>query len=65
MGRAIVHIPKVFLFDESLSNFDAKLHVQMRVEVKTMRHNLSITIGLCDYPRPAQGYDLGRRAGGD
>jgi ABC-type sugar transport system ATPase subunit len=34
MGRAIVRNPKVFLFDEPLSNLDAKLRVQMRVEIK-------------------------------
>src|SRR3546814_17639123 len=36
MGRAIVRDPKVFLFDEPLSNLDAKLRVQMRNEVKGM-----------------------------
>ena len=35
MGRAIVRKPKVFLFDEPLSNLDAKLRVQMRTEIKT------------------------------
>ena len=34
MGRAIVRDPKVFLFDEPLSNLDAKLRVQMRTEIK-------------------------------
>ena len=34
LGRAIVRDPKVFLFDEPLSNLDAKLRVQMRVELK-------------------------------
>jgi len=34
MGRAIVRNPKVFLFDEPLSNLDAKLRVQMRIEIK-------------------------------
>src|SRR5260370_35840573 len=34
MGRAIVRNPKVFLFDEPLSNLDAKLRVQMRTEIK-------------------------------
>src|ERR1700732_5587157 len=34
MGRAIVRDPKVFLFDEPLSNLDAKLRVQVRIEIK-------------------------------
>jgi multiple sugar transport system ATP-binding protein len=37
MGRAIVRDPKVFLFDEPLSNLDAKLRVQMRAEIKALR----------------------------
>src|SRR5476651_1737497 len=37
MGRAIVREPKVFLFDEPLSNLDAKLRVQMRVEIKRLQ----------------------------
>ena len=36
MGRAIVRDPKVFLFDEPLSNLDAKLRVQMRAEIKAL-----------------------------
>src|SRR3546814_5993567 len=36
MGRAIVRDPKVFLFDEPLSNLDAKLRVQMRTEIKEL-----------------------------
>ena len=36
MGRAIVRKPKVFLFDEPLSNLDAKLRVQMRTEISKL-----------------------------
>jgi multiple sugar transport system ATP-binding protein len=36
MGRAIVRDPKVFLFDEPLSNLDAKLRVAMRAEIKAL-----------------------------
>lgn len=43
MGRAIVRKPKVFLFDEPLSNLDAKLRVQMRLEIKTLQAELGIT----------------------
>jgi multiple sugar transport system ATP-binding protein len=44
MGRAIVRDPKVFLFDEPLSNLDAKLRVQMRGEIKGLHQRLSTTI---------------------
>lgn len=43
MGRAIVRDPKVFLFDEPLSNLDAKLRVQMRLEIKTLQKRLGTT----------------------
>ena len=43
MGRAIVRNPKVFLFDEPLSNLDAKLRVQMRVELKRLHQRLETT----------------------
>lgn len=43
MGRAIVREPSVFLFDEPLSNLDAKLRVQMRVEIKELQAELGIT----------------------
>jgi sn-glycerol 3-phosphate transport system ATP-binding protein len=43
MGRAIVRNPKVFLFDEPLSNLDAKLRVQMRVEIKRLQQELATT----------------------
>ncbi len=44
VGRAIVRNPKVFLFDEPLSNLDAKLRVQMRAELKRLHQNLEATI---------------------
>ena len=44
MGRAIVRDPKVFLFDEPLSNLDAKLRVQMRVEISRLHNRLQTTI---------------------
>lgn len=44
MGRAIVRDPKVFLFDEPLSNLDAKLRVQMRAEIKSLHQKLKTTI---------------------
>lgn len=44
MGRAIVRDPKVFLFDEPLSNLDAKLRVQMRTEIKELHQRLGTTI---------------------
>lgn len=44
MGRAIVRNPKVFLMDEPLSNLDAKLRVQMRIEISRLHENLGATI---------------------
>ncbi|MBL4811605.1 MAG: sn-glycerol-3-phosphate ABC transporter ATP-binding protein UgpC [Rhodobacteraceae bacterium] len=44
MGRAIVRNPQVFLFDEPLSNLDAKLRVTMRVEIKELHQRLGTTI---------------------
>ncbi len=44
MGRAIVRQPKVFLFDEPLSNLDAQLRVQMRLEIKSLHQKLATTI---------------------
>ncbi|MCC7319686.1 MAG: sn-glycerol-3-phosphate ABC transporter ATP-binding protein UgpC [Rubellimicrobium sp.] len=44
MGRAIVRKPQVFLFDEPLSNLDAKLRVTMRVEIKELHQRLGTTI---------------------
>ncbi|MEP3345646.1 MAG: sn-glycerol-3-phosphate import ATP-binding protein UgpC [Litoreibacter sp.] len=43
MGRAIVREPAVFLFDEPLSNLDAKLRVQMRLEIRDLQARLGIT----------------------
>ena len=43
MGRAIVRDPQVFLFDEPLSNLDAKLRVQMRVEIKKLHQAIQVT----------------------
>jgi multiple sugar transport system ATP-binding protein len=43
MGRAIVRDPKVFLFDEPLSNLDAQLRVQMRIEIKALHQRLKTT----------------------
>ena len=59
MGRAIVRDPKLFLFDEPLSNLDAKLRVQMRAEIKRLqraaRHHLALR-----HARPGRGDDAGR-----
>src|SRR5689334_19563496 len=43
MGRAIVREPQAFLFDEPLSNLDAKLRVQMRAEIKSLQQRLKTT----------------------
>ncbi|SFU21914.1 sn-glycerol-3-phosphate ABC transporter ATP-binding protein UgpC [Mesorhizobium sp. YR577] len=44
MGRAIVRAPQVFLFDEPLSNLDAKLRIQMRAEIKSLHQRLRATM---------------------
>ena len=44
MGRAIVRNPRVFLFDEPLSNLDAKLRVQMRTEIKKLHQRVATTV---------------------
>jgi multiple sugar transport system ATP-binding protein len=44
LGRAIVRKPRVFLFDEPLSNLDAKLRVQMRTEISKLHHKLEATM---------------------
>ncbi|MFK4259769.1 ABC transporter ATP-binding protein [Agrobacterium tumefaciens] len=44
MGRALVRQPRVFLFDEPLSNLDAKLRVEVRAEIKRLHHNTNATI---------------------
>ena len=43
VGRAIVRKPQVFLFDEPLSNLDAKLRVQMRLEIRRLQKRLKVT----------------------
>ena len=43
MGRAITREPSVFLFDEPSSNFDVKLRVQMRIEIRELQRKLGIT----------------------
>src|SRR5205823_6513727 len=44
MGRAIVRKPEVFLFDEPLSNLDAKLRIQMRTEIKLLHARVPSTV---------------------
>ena len=43
MGRAIVREPELFLFDEPLSNLDAKLRNQMRIEIRSLQRRLGVT----------------------
>ena len=63
MGRAIVRNPKVFLFDEPLSNLDAKLRVDMRLEIQKLHQELRVTSRL-RHPRPDRGDDaIGPHAG--
>ena len=78
MGRALVRNPKLFLFDEPLSNLDAKLRVEMRAEIRRLHHEVKIVDRLC-HARPGRGDDAchedgrpqgrhrpaGRDAGGD
>ena len=64
MGRAIVRDPQVFLFDEPLSNLDAKLRVAMRTEIKELHQRLQHHHGL-RHPRPDRGHDHGRQDRGD
>ena len=64
MGRAIVRDPKVFLFDEPLSNLDAKLRVAMRAEIKALHQRLEDHDRL-RHPRPDRGHDHGRPHRGD
>ena len=60
MGRAIVRDPQVFLFDEPLSNLDAKLRVAMRTEIKELHQRLQDHDDLC-HARPDRGHDHGRQ----
>jgi multiple sugar transport system ATP-binding protein len=60
MGRAIVRDPEVFLFDEPLSNLDAKLRVAMRAEIKELHQRLEDHHDL-RHPRPDRGHDHGRQ----
>ena len=70
MGRAIVRDPKLFLFDEPLSNLDAKLRVQMRGEIRRLQRRLKVTslyvthdqVEAMDAGRPAARH-ASRRAG--
>ncbi len=64
MGRAIVRDPQVFLFDEPLSNLDAKLRVQMRSEIKELHQRLQDHDHL-RHPRPGRSHDHGRQDRGD
>jgi multiple sugar transport system ATP-binding protein len=59
IGRAIVREPRAFLFDEPLSNLDASLRVQMRIEIARLHRTLGAHDDLCD-PRPGRGHDDGR-----
>ena len=52
MGRAIVRSPKVFLMDEPLSNLDAKLRVQMRIEISKLHTQLGTTIIYVTHDQP-------------
>ncbi len=60
MGRAIVRNPKVFLMDEPLSNLDAKLRVQMRVEISKLHQRLGTTIIYVTHDQ-TEGMTLGTR----
>ena len=58
VGRAIVREPKVFLFDEPLSNLDAKLRVQTRTQISKLHQRLQTTF-IYVTPRPNRGHDHG------
>ena len=64
MGRAIVRNPKVFLFDEPLSNLDAKLRVQMRTEIKKVHQTVRTTTVYVTHDQ-IEAMTLGRPRGGD
>ena len=59
MGRAIVRQPSVFLFDEPLSNLDAKLRAQTRLEIQKLHRELGVTVAV-RHARPGRGDDAGR-----
>ena len=63
MGRAIVRRPRVFLFDEPLSNLDAKLRGELRVEIRRLQREMGVHVDLC-HPRSTGGNDNGRPLGG-
>jgi multiple sugar transport system ATP-binding protein len=54
VGRAIVREPKVFLFDEPLSNLDAKLRVAMRAEISKLHQRLQTTFIYVTHDRPSR-----------
>jgi multiple sugar transport system ATP-binding protein len=60
LGRAIVREPKVFLFDEPLSNLDAKLRVQMRAEIARLHQRLKTTVIYVTHDQ-AEAMTLGQR----
>jgi multiple sugar transport system ATP-binding protein len=62
VGRAIVRNPKVFLFDEPLSNLDAKLRVQMRVEIAQLHKRLKTTMFYVTHDQ-VEAMTLGQRIG--
>ena len=63
MGRAIVREPKLFLFDEPLSNLDAKLRVQMRAEIRRLQRRLGVTSLYVTHDQ-VEAMTLGRPAAG-
>ena len=64
MGRAIVREPQAFLFDEPLSNLDAKLRVQMRAEIRKLHNRLKATSIFVTHDQ-VEAMTLGRPGGGD
>src|SRR5258708_33319385 len=62
LGRCIVRNPKVFLFDEPLSNLDAKLRSQMRLEIKRLRIRVPTTSGFVTHDQ-VEAMTLGDRVG--
>ena len=59
MGRAIVRNPKAFLFDEPLSNLDAKLRGQVRIEIKKLQKQMGVTSVFVTHD-PSRGDDIRR-----